>query len=116
MNHAPLTWAPRILLVLFALFLTVFSLDVFEHGKDAAELAVGLFLHNLPSLLLLATVAAAWRREWLGAVVCATMSLLYVAWAWGRFPLITYFIIAGPLFVCAVLYLAAWRTRQAKTS
>lgn len=55
------TWAPRVLLILFALFLTVFSLDVIEEGKSAGEIAMGLLVHNLPSMLLLAVLALAWR-------------------------------------------------------
>jgi hypothetical protein len=35
-------WTPRVLAVCFVAFLAMFSLDVFEPGKSAAEIAVGL--------------------------------------------------------------------------
>ena len=110
-REKPLTWAPRILLALFALFLTIFSLDVFEEGRTAGEIAMGLLVHNLPSLLLFVILALSWRREWLGAIACAVLGVFYIAWAWGRFPLIAYVAISGPLFVIAALYTMAWRNR-----
>ena len=105
-------WLPRTLLILFALFLTIFSLDVFQPGSSAQEIAVGLALHNIPTAVLLLVVAAAWRREWLGALVCTLLGMLYIAWAWGRFPFTTYVIIAGPLFLVAALYAVNWRHRR----
>ncbi len=113
MNRTLLTWAPRILLILFALFLALFSLDVFDEGKGAGAIAVDLLAHNLPSLLLLAILAAAWRRPAIGAFACAALGLFYVAWAWGAFPLSAYLTISGPLFACTLLYALDWRARRA---
>jgi hypothetical protein len=74
---------------------------------------VGLALHNIPTAALLLVVAAAWRREWLGALACSVLGVLYIAWAWARFPLMTYVIITGPLFLVAALYAVNWRRRRA---
>ena len=105
-------WLPRILLILFALFLVIFSFDVFQPGRSAQEIAVGLTMHNIPTALLLLLVAAAWRREWLGALVCSLLGALYIAWAWGRFPLLNHVVIAGPLLVIAAIYAVNWRRRR----
>lgn len=112
MNRTLLTWAPRALLLVFAAFLALFSLDVFVDGGSAGEIALELLAHNLPSLLLLVILAIAWRREWFGAVACAALGLSYVAWAWGAFPPSAYLTISGPLFLTAAFYLAAWRLRR----
>ena len=113
MHRTLLTWAPRALLLAFAAFLALFSLDVVIDGGSPGEIALELLAHNLPSLLLLVILAIAWRREWLGAAACAALGLFYVGWAWGAFPLSAYLAISGPLLVAALLYLAAWRQRRA---
>ncbi|MEJ2384562.1 MAG: hypothetical protein P8Y54_09195 [Xanthomonadales bacterium] len=106
-------WLPRILLILFALFLTVFSLDVFREGLGAGDIAVGLAIHNIPTFLLLILVAAAWRREWLGALGCIVFAVLYLAWAVTRLAPVSYLPIALPLFLIAAVYAVSWRRRRA---
>lgn len=107
-----LFWAPRLLLIVFALFLIVFSFDVFEDGKPATQVVVEFVAHNIPSLLMGLLVFAAWRREWIGASVCLLLAGAYIFWSWGRFPVSVYIVIAGPLFVIAALYAVNWRLRR----
>ena len=116
MNKVLLTWAPRALLLGFAVFLALFSLDVFVDGGSAGEIALELLAHNLPSLVLLVILAVAWRREWFGAAACASLGPLYIFWAWGAFPLSAYLTISGPFFLIALLYLAAWRLRRVESN
>lgn len=110
-----LLWVPRLLLIAFALFLVLFSFDVFEEGKSAADIAIDFVKHNVPSMVLGLVVIAAWRREWIGALICLVLAFAYVAWAWGRFPLAVYFAIAGPLFLIAVMYALNWKLRKQVT-
>ena len=107
-----LLWTPRLLLIAFALFLVIFSFDVFEEGKSVTEIAIEFMQHNIPTLLLGLVVFAAWRREWIGTLVCLVLAVAYIAWSWGRFPLSVYFIMAGPLFLIAVLYAVNWQFRK----
>lgn len=110
-----LLWTPRLLLLAFALFLIIFSFDVFEEGKSAMNIAAEFMLHNIPTLLLGLLVYVAWRREWIGALVCLLLAVAYIAWSWGRFPLSVYFVMAGPLFLIAALYFVNWRFRKRAT-
>ena len=111
-----LLWAPRLLLIAFALFLVIFSFDVFEEGKSAVAIAIDFVKHNVPSMVLGLVVFAAWRREWIRALVCFGLAFAYVAWAWGRFPLSVYFAIAGPLFLIAAMYALDWQLRKQGSS
>ena len=70
-----LEWSPRVLLVAFALFISVFALDVFDTHLGLWQTAGALFLHLLPTLLLLLVVALAWRRSWLGGLVCLGLAV-----------------------------------------
>ena len=107
-----LFWSPRILLGAFATFIIIFSFDVFGEAKGFKDLAIGLFMHNLPTLVLYAFLYFTWRLEWIGAIFFPLLGCIYIYWAWHRFPLSVYFIIAGPLFLVGILYLLNWIYRK----
>ncbi len=76
-----LSWVLRILLIVVALFLAVFSFDVFGEGYSFWKTALAFFIHNIPSLVLLAVVAIAWRWEHIAGLILIFFALL------GTFPL-----------------------------
>ena len=83
-----LFWAPRVLCVLFALFLTVFALDVFQPGKPAAAVALDLATHLMPTFLVLLILAVAWRHELLCPIVFAGLGVLCLVAFLGPLPLV----------------------------
>lgn len=103
-----LYWTPRVLGILFAAFISLFALDVFEGGFRFPETLIALFMHLIPTCLLVITLLVAWRWAWVGAVVFFGLAVFYVAWAWGRFPWFTYAAISGPLVVLGGLFLLNW--------
>jgi len=107
-----LFWAPRILGMLFAIFLSLFALDVFGEGYGFWEILVALFMHLIPTFIVLIALAVAWRREWVGAILFFGLALFYVAMAWGRFPFVTCLAISGPLLLVGVLFLLNWKYRD----
>lgn len=73
-----LFWAPRILLILFALFLGIFSFDVFDSGYGFWGTALALFMHNLPSLILLVILLISWKHDLVGATIFMALGTLCV--------------------------------------
>ncbi len=106
-----LFWTPRIAAILFILFLSMFALDIFGQGYSFWETVVGLFMHLIPSFILIIAVALAWRWEWIGAVIFIGWAIFYIARARG-FPLSVYALIAGIPFVVGVLFLVGWIYRK----
>jgi hypothetical protein len=105
-----LLWTPRVLSILFALFLAVFALDVFSEDRGAWETVAALILHLIPSFLVLALLAVSWRREWIGGVVFLLFGFVYLLFAWGRgFHWTAYLAISGSLFLMGILFLASWK-------
>ena len=45
-------WSPRVLSILFALFLSIFALDVFSEGYAFAETILALLMHLIPTALI----------------------------------------------------------------
>ena len=114
-QHLPsriLFWAPRVLGILFALFISIFALDVFGQGYGFWGTIVALFMHLIPVYILLLALAISWRWEWAGVLLFAGFSIWYLATSWGPYPL--GFIlagawpIAGPPLLVALLFLLNW--------
>jgi hypothetical protein len=108
-----LFWAPRILCILTALFFMLFSLDVFDEYKTFGEIAVGLFMHNLPSIGMLLLLWASWRREWIGGTFNLALAIYWV-FAFGiprHFPFVTYLGVTGPLLTVSILFWINWFLR-----
>ena len=77
--HPFIYWTPRVLGILFVLFLMLFSLDVFDMGLTAGQIAIGLFMHNIPALILAVILWIAWKYEIVGGIVFILADLTYLA-------------------------------------
>ncbi|HEX7319869.1 MAG TPA: hypothetical protein VF399_05890 [bacterium] len=106
-----LYWSPRVLTILFAIFIGLFALDVFSAGKGFWETVLGLLIHLIPTAFIIGVLVFSWRREWIGAVIFVALAVLYIVLARGRFPLSTYVIIAGPLILAGGLFMLNWLLR-----
>ncbi|MGI6413103.1 MAG: DUF7670 domain-containing protein [Syntrophomonadaceae bacterium] len=113
-----LYWIPRILSILFICFLTIFSFDVFEPGKGIGEILLGLFMHNIPSIIMAVLLAIAWKKEIVGAVSYFGAGLLYIGLVVINSDLPWYIAItwsltiSGPAFIIGALFLISWGKRK----
>jgi len=104
-------WTPRIAGILFVLFISLFTLDIFDMQLGFWGTIVGLFMHLIPSILLAIAIVLAWRWEWIGALIFAGWSVFYIATARG-FHWSVYVIIAGIPLVIGILFLLDWIYRK----
>jgi len=107
-----LFWSPRVLGILFAMFLSVFALDVFGESLGFWKTILALLMHLIPVYIVIIALIIAWRWEWVGAILFSGLGILYIYLFRGGFPLITYLIISGPLFLVGILFLLNWRYRE----
>jgi hypothetical protein len=107
-----LYWTPRVLGILFAAFLSLFALDVFDADYGLGETLIALIMHLVPTFVLLLAVIIGWRWEWIGGLLFQGFSIFYVVIAWGQFPFVNYLAISGPLFLVGSLFLLNWRYRD----
>jgi hypothetical protein len=113
-----LFWTPRILAILFILFLMLFSLDVFGNGYNFWQTLLGLFMHNIPALLLLIVLIISWKKyEIVGGIFFILAGLLYIVslltssgFEW--YMLSWSLIIAGPAFLIGILFLIEWYRKR----
>lgn len=107
-----LFWTPRILCILFAVFLSMFALDVFGEGYSLWQTIGALLLHLIPTFIVVIALVIAWKWELVGAILFGAFAVLYVLLTWGRFPFVVYLTISGPLALVAVLFLFNWRYKE----
>ena len=103
-----LLWTPRVLGILFAIFLSLFALDVFGAGYGLWETALALSIHLIPTFALLIALVLAWRWQWIGAVVFLGFSGWYLIETWGDATFTALLAICGPPLVVGLLYLFDW--------
>ena len=103
-----LFWAPRILCILFAVFLSIFALDVFGEDYGFWETVLALLIHLIPVYIVVIILVIAWRWEWVGAFLFIALALFYLIWSWGRFHWSAYAAISGPLCLLGILFLINW--------
>lgn len=95
----------------------MFSLDIFDMELDFWGTMVGLFMHNIPALILLIVLIISWKREIVGAIVFILAGLLYIALIltailknvpheW--YMLTWSLIISGPAFLVGILFFIGW--------
>lgn len=106
-----LFWTPRILGILFILFVGMFSLDVFGTGAGFWVTLGGFFIHNIPTLILLATLLVGWRWEWVGAVGFLAVAVWFLGiFHAGDWLFLLIFIVIPALV--GVLFLLGWVWRK----
>lgn len=110
--RAILFWAPRILTIFYAAFISLFALDVFDGDPSFWRTITALIIHLVPTFIIIIFLVLAWRWEWIGAAGYFAFGILYIVIAFGRFPLLTYLIISGPMFLVGILFLINWIFRE----
>jgi hypothetical protein len=106
-------WTPRILSIIFILFLALMSLDVFGTGLTFWQTILALFMHNIPALLLLVVLLISWKYEWVGGIAFILAGLLYIFLTMARNKFEWYLLswivqISGVAFFIGILFLINW--------
>ncbi|HUU28898.1 MAG TPA: hypothetical protein VM123_13890 [archaeon] len=103
-----LFWTPRVLCILFAIFVSLFALDVFSEGYGFWKTILALLIHLIPTYIIIIVLIFSWRWEWVGGILFTALGAFYIFWVWGRFTWLTYLVMSGPLFLVGVLFLVNW--------
>jgi hypothetical protein len=103
-----LFWTPKILGIIYAIFVSLFALDVFGMGYGFWETFSALLIHLIPTAIILVVLFIAWRWDWVGGILFIILGGLYLTIAWGSFPWSVYVIMSGPLFLIGILFLLNW--------
>lgn len=105
-GNPTLSWVLRILLILTILFFALFSLDVFEEGLGLWDTLLALFMHNIPSLVMIVLLIIAWKREDAAGILlilCALGFGVFIGmrngFMWGTVIVLAIPVLIGGLFL-----------------
>jgi len=108
MERGLVYWTPRVLSIAFIAFLALLSLDIFDLGLGFWGTALGLLIHNIPAIILLAVTIVV-------AGIAYLVLLAFISsrsgFEWGY--LASAAIISGAAFLIGALYLIGWRRKTA---
>ncbi len=111
-----LRWTPRVMCMIFALFVSIFALDVFGEGLGFWQTIQALLIHLIPTFFIVIVLLISWRWQLVGGVIFSALGILYLVGSWGRFPWLTYVMISGPLLLIGVLFLINWAMKSKSRS
>ncbi|MEK6839848.1 MAG: hypothetical protein AABX72_02825 [Nanoarchaeota archaeon] len=109
-------WTPRILSIIFLLFLALMSLDVFDSASGFWQIILGLFMHNIPVFVLLVILVISWNYEIVGGIAFILAGILYAAFIiinalntqFEWYMLAWFLQISGTAFFIGILFLIGW--------
>ena len=101
-------WTPRMLCILFAIFISLFSLDVFGEGYGFWKTIEALLIHLIPTSIILIVLIVSWRRSWAGTIIFVILAAYYIFMTRGHQHWSAYVLISGSLFVISLLFMADW--------
>ena len=101
-GKALLTWFPRVLAGLFALFTGVFALDSFEGHAGFFSKLGHLALHLIPTAAVLLLIFIAWNRRIIGGLAFLVLGMVFTIYygTWMKEALFCLFSL--PLFIAGI--------------
>ncbi|MBN1377419.1 hypothetical protein JW949_03775 [Candidatus Woesearchaeota archaeon] len=108
MKNKYLIWTPRILGILFAVFISLFAFDVFVEGYAWYQTIAGFLIHLIPTYFVVIALLIAWKfkKELIGGIIYILLGIFYIIMVWGKAELkIAMLIISGPVFIIGILFI-----------
>ena len=103
-----ISWAARIMAILFAVFISIFALDVFDEGFGLGKTILALLIHLIPAFIILLILIVSWNKQWIAGISFLLLAIIYISTAWATIKLSGMAIIAIPLFVLSALHFFIW--------
>ena len=94
--------------IVFAIFVSIFALDVFDNGFNGAETVIALVMHMIPTAIVVIALVLSWKWEWIGALLFIGLSVFYPIWTQGKFHGIAYIAMSGPMLLAGMLFFMNW--------
>jgi hypothetical protein len=98
-------WFPRVLVVVYTLFIALLSFDVFQSDASLLENIGGFLMHNIPTFVLIFALYLSWKNPIKGGIAFVVISVVFTIFfktyeRWDTFVLISFpLLLVGALFL-----------------
>lgn len=107
------TWIPRALSILIISFFLLMSLDIFDMHMSFWQTVLGLFMHNIPTIVLIAILIFSWKNEIIGAISYILLALAYEVFALrSGIDILGIIFIGAPLVLTGILFLKNYNEKK----
>ena len=115
-NVSIIRWTARILTIAFATFIGIFAMDVFSENYGFLKTMIDLFIHLIPSFLVILILILSWQKEWIGGIIYTVLGIFYIIYTQRIFEWSAYALISGPLFILGILFFISCCRRKKQQS
>jgi hypothetical protein len=98
-------YIPRALGIIFIVFMSLFSLDVFGETGPWYMILAGFLMHLIPVMLLLVILLYAWRREFVGGIIFIGLAIIFTIFFNTYRQWQTFIMISFPVFLTGFLFI-----------
>lgn len=99
-----LYWIPRVLGIVYILFISIFAADVFSEFKGF-ELVLALFMHLIPSFVLIGLLIWAWKKPFAGGIAWVVLSLIFTIFFKTYQDVIVFLLISVPVLLAGIFFI-----------
>ena len=117
-THKILNRTAKALIVAYAIFLSLFALDVFSEQVPWYMLLGGFLIHLVPTYVAIALAVLAWKNAKTGGIALILLGIVFTLWfetynLERPSGLITFMAISFPLFLAGLLFLLSSKKQNA---
>lgn len=102
---------PKLLTILYITFISLFALDVFSAGFNWPGTAIALFMHLIPTFILIACLTVAWKRGVVGGSLFLAVGILFTLWFRTYQRPDVFLLISFPLLLIGALFIISGNRR-----
>lgn len=102
-------WTPRLFSIIFIAFISIFALDVFGENQGIGKILIALFMHLIPSFILLIILIISWKRELVGAICFLILTILFTFFFKTYQDFIVFLIVSFPVLIISLGFFASWK-------
>jgi len=106
MKTHQLIWIPRVLAIVFIVFLLLFGLDVFSENAPFIKKMSGFFMHSIPSFILLLILFISWKKPLSGGFLFILFSIAFTLFFRTYKSLPTFLFLTLPVVLVGILFIA----------
>jgi hypothetical protein len=103
-----LVWLSRIIVILFAAFISLFALDIFGEKRPFFEKLLGFFIHLIPTFFIILSVIIAGKHKLIGGALFAIVGIVFTLFFNTYINIGRFAIFSLPLLLTGVLFIISY--------